>query len=120
VTALARAMDRNKALPGLATVKLPAEIDMTNADRVAAELSAAFAPGLRVVIADLTPTTFCDSAGVRALTRVHNEATESGRRLHLAVVAGGPVSRVLELMDLTSVLHVYPGVEDAAATSAGR
>ena len=113
-------MDPNKALPGLATVTLPAEIDMTNADQVVAELSAAFEPGVRIVVADMTATTFCDSAGVRGLTRVHHKAAGSGGRLHLAVVAGGAVSRVLELMDLTSVLHVYPSVDAAAATNAGR
>jgi len=113
-------MKLNKAQPGLATVTLPAEIDMTNADRVAAELSAAFASGVRVVVADMTATTFCDSAGVRGLTRVHREAAGSGARLHLAVVHAGAVSRVLELMDLTGVLHVYPSVDAAAATNAGR
>ncbi|HEX6930527.1 MAG TPA: STAS domain-containing protein [Streptosporangiaceae bacterium] len=113
-------MERNKALSRSIVVTLPDEIDMTNADQVAATLHDAFAPGVRVVIADLTTTTFCDSAGIRELTLVHSRAAEAGSRLHLAVVPGGPVSRVLELMDLTGVLNVYPSVEAAAATDAGR
>jgi hypothetical protein len=42
-------------------IALPAEIDMANAGRVAAELGSAFAPGVRTVIADMTATRFCDS-----------------------------------------------------------
>jgi anti-anti-sigma factor len=114
-------MKTNKALLRPVIVALPAEIDMTNADGVAAQLSEAFATGTRVVIADLTTTTFCDSAGIRGLTLLHRSAAGNGSRLHLAVAAGGPVSRVLDLMDLTGVLHVFPSVEAAAAAaSVGR
>ncbi len=113
-------MERNQALSRPVIVVLPEEIDMTTADRVAAQLSAAYAPGVRIVIADLTTTTFCDSAGIRCLTLLHRSAAEKGSRLHLDVAAGGPVSRVLDLMDLTGVLHVFSSVEAAAAaTSVG-
>ena len=113
-------MEKNKALSPPVIVVLPEEIDMTNADQVAAQLRAAYAPGVRIVIADLTTTTFCDSAGIRGLTLLHRSAAENGSRLHLAVAAGGPVSRVLDLMDLTGVLHVFSSVEAAAAaTSVG-
>ena len=106
-------------LPG-SVVLLPEEIDMTNADHVVTQLREAFAPGVTVVVADLTTTSFCDSAGIRALTIVHRKAAESGATLNLAVVADGPVSRVLKLMDLASVLNIYPGVEAAtAAASSG-
>lgn len=108
-------MEGNEALSGAVVVLLPAEIDMTNAEHVAAQLREAIAAGAHTVIADLTGTTFCDSAGIRGLTLVHRTAAESGSRLNLAVAADGPVSRVLELMDLTSVLHVYPSVRAAAA-----
>ena len=100
-------------------VLLPEEIDMTNAEDSAAQLRDAFVPGVTVVIADLTKTRFCDSAGVRGLTLVHRRATDSGGRLILAVDADGAVSRVLQLMDLTSVLNVYPSVEAATAAASG-
>ncbi len=115
-----KAMVRNNALSRPVVVVLPAEIDMTNAEHVAAQLREAFVPGARVVVvADLTMTSFCDSAGIRALTLVHQRAAESGSRLNLAVAADGPVRRVLELMDLTAVLHVYPSVEASAAAASG-
>jgi anti-anti-sigma factor len=110
-------MEGNGKPPVSVVVVLPEEIDMTNADDLAAQLRDAFVHGVKVVIADLTSTRFCDSAGVRGLTLVHQRAAASGRRLNLAVAADGPVSRVLHLMDLTSVLNVYPSVEAAAAAA---
>ena len=112
-----KAMERNKEISRPVVVVLPAEIDMTNAEQVAAQLRGAFVSGVHLVVADLTKTTFCDSAGIRGLTLVHQRATESGTKLNLAIVDGA-VRRVLELMDLTGVLNVYPSVE-AAATSDG-
>ena len=115
----ARAMESDRALSRPVVVELPGEIDMTNAERVAAQLSDSFVPGVRVVVADLTATSFCDSSRNPRLTLLHQKAAESGARLHLAVAAGGPVSRVLDLMDLTGVLNVYPSVEAAAAGADG-
>jgi anti-sigma B factor antagonist len=105
--------------PPVSVVSLPEEIDMTNAEDVTTRLRDAFVPGVKVVIADLTKTRFCDSAGVRGLTLVHQRAAASGSRLNLAVAADGAVSRVLHLMDLTSVLNVYSSVEAATAAARG-
>ncbi|HET9972942.1 MAG TPA: STAS domain-containing protein, partial [Streptosporangiaceae bacterium] len=48
-------------------IVLPREIDITNASDVAELITAACAPGVPVVIADLTGTSFCDSVGLRHL-----------------------------------------------------
>ena len=112
------AMDETRELAGPVVVPLPREIDMTNAESVTAELVAAFAPGVQVV-GDLTSTTFCDSAGIRALALAHQHATQAKVQLRLAVPPDGAVRRVLEIMDLVAVLAIYPSVELAVAGSAG-
>ena len=112
-------MEGNGTLPKSVVVLLPEEIDLTNAEHVAADLRDAFAPGVKLVVADLTKTSFCDSAGIRGLTLVHQRAAASGGRLNLAVGLDGPVRRVLELMDLTGVLNVFPSVEVATAATGG-
>jgi anti-sigma B factor antagonist len=114
----AMAIDRSDLSAKAVIVSLPHEIDMTNAEQVGQQLRAAFAPGVHVVIADLTATSFCDSAGIRALTHVHAEAAGHAVQLRLAITPDGPVRRVLQLMDLVSFLHIYPSTE-AAAGDAG-
>jgi anti-sigma B factor antagonist len=102
-----------------AVVTLPTEIDATNNGHVRELLEGAGAPGI-TVIADLTGTTFCDSAGFRVLTRAHLDATARGVQLRFAVTAGGVVSRMLRLLDLDHLLSVYPSLDAALKAEPGR
>jgi anti-sigma B factor antagonist len=96
-------------------VTLPDEIDMDNADRVGADLQAAFAPGVTTVVADMTATTFCDSRGIRALVLAHKQAAASGAELRLVVPSAG-VLRVLAVLGLDGLLAIYPSLPEALAT----
>jgi anti-sigma B factor antagonist len=93
-------------------VTLPPEIDLGNSGRVADQLRAAFRPGASVVVADLTPTTFCDTSGARILVLASKEAAASGIELRLAVLEGN-VRRMMVLLGLDHVLHIYPSVAEA-------
>jgi anti-sigma B factor antagonist len=95
-------------------VRLPAGIDMLNADAVAAQLSGACAPGV-TVIADLSATTFCDSCGVRALLAAHKDAAGGGARLRAAVPPGSAVRRLLALLTADAILTIFPSVDEALA-----
>lgn len=66
-------------------IKLPGELTASNAEQVKFELTAAFAPGIGTVIADGTPTVFCDSAGVRELVIAHKHATAAGAAFRVVV-----------------------------------
>jgi anti-sigma B factor antagonist len=100
-----------------AIIALPREIDITNADRAGAELRAAFRPGVAVVIADLTRTTFCDSAAARNLLLANDTASESHAELRLAIESAA-VLRTLKILGLDQVLRIYPSLE--AALTSGR
>ena len=52
------AVPEDMPAPAPAVVSLPGEIDVTNAGEVLVLLAAAVAPGVTVVIADLTATAF--------------------------------------------------------------
>ena len=95
-------------------VRLPAEIDVANAESLYDQLCSACAPGFAVV-ADLTSTTFCDSLGVRRMMLAHQYARALGAELRFAVPSGG-VRRVLELLGLDQLLVLYPTVEAALMT----
>ena len=91
-------------------VPLPAEIDIANADRVDAELNAAFGPGVGMVVADMSGTRFCDTSGVHALVMAHKRAQASGTGFRV-VVRPGEVRRILEILGLDRVLAIYPRLD---------
>jgi anti-anti-sigma factor len=101
----------------VATVVVSGELDLATAPR----LSAAVAEhgDAKVLVLDMTATTFIDSTGVRALLQAHGRSAGSGSRL--VVVAGdGAVRRVLELCELDGGLtivsdHPAPAAEPRAA-----
>lgn len=86
---------------------MPDEIDVTNAGEALALITAAFAPGATVVVADLTATRFCDSSGLRHLALACSQAAEAGTDLRLVVPTAGSVRRVLELTGIGRYMSVY-------------
>jgi anti-sigma B factor antagonist len=94
-------------------VVLPVEIDVTNSQRVHDQLVAALAPGVDVVIGDMTSTSFCDSSGVHALVFAHEAAVTRGIKLRLAVSPDGSVRRVLQLIGVGRILSIHSTLADA-------
>jgi anti-sigma B factor antagonist len=99
-----------------AVVSLPEEIDITNADQVREDLLSLLNQGAVLLIADLSKTTFCDSAGVSALARTFRRAEASQSEMRL-VVSTRSVQRVLSLTGVDRLLNIYPSV---SASLAGR
>jgi anti-sigma B factor antagonist len=99
-----------------AVVSLPTEIDITNADQVREDLLSVLNQGAVLLVADLSRTTFCDSAGVSALARSFRraEASQSDMRLVVTTVA---VQRVLSLTGIDRLLDIYPSVAASLAAS---
>lgn len=107
-------MTNDQAVPSTpVVVVLPAEIDVTNADQVYRQLTASLAPDARIVIADMTSTSFCDSAGMHAIMRAHDRAAAQGTALRLAVSPGSSVRRVLQLTGAVRVMPVHSSVQEA-------
>ena len=98
----------------LAVVTLPAELDMATAPAVVEQVAAALAPGVRAVIADMTATTFCDSAGINMLIRAKKRATAHGAELRLLRPCPN-VLRVLQIQGVDAVLPVYHSLDQAQA-----
>ncbi|MGN6680151.1 MAG: STAS domain-containing protein [Streptosporangiaceae bacterium] len=98
-----------------AIVTMPDEIDLGNAEELAADLSAACKPGM-IVVADMTATTFCDTRGTQELLNAHYRFREIGCELRLAVHYEH-VLRMWERMGADKVLAIYRSVD--AATHAG-
>ncbi len=99
-----------------AVVSLPAEIDITNADQVREDLLSVLNQGAVLLIADLSKTTFCDSAGVSALARSFRRAKASQSEMRL-VVSTLAVQRVLALTGIDRLLDIYPSVAASLGAS---
>lgn len=95
-----------------AVVRLPAEIDLTIADALREALLAVLNQGAHGLIADMTATTFCDSAGISALVRAARRAAASGATMRIAVTAP-PVLRVFNLVGIDRLIDVHPNVASA-------
>jgi anti-sigma B factor antagonist len=103
---------------GRAVVRMPAEIDVTNADEIREVLGAAVSRSSSVLIIDLSATTFCDSAGVQAIIDTYNQvdasnrSSESPTQLRLVATA---VRRIITLVGVDQLIPVYSTVEAALA-----
>jgi anti-sigma B factor antagonist len=107
--------DTATATMGLLTVvTFPAEIDMATTGAIGGQLAAALAPGVPAVIADMTATTFCDSAGITILIRAKKQATAHGAELRLLLPCPNVV-RVLQIQGVDAVLPIYHNLEEALA-----
>ena len=102
-----------------AVVRLPAEIDVTIADTVRDELLALLGQGATLLIADLSSTEFCDSAGVSSLVRTYRQASTSGSAVRL-VVGTPAVQRVLSITGVDRLVDVFPSVAASLARTPGQ
>ena len=78
-----------QAASGVPVVTAPEQIDITNAADLRAALLRAAADGHGTFVVDMTPTRFCDSAGLHVLAGAHNRARAKGGQV-LLVIAGAP------------------------------
>jgi anti-sigma B factor antagonist len=103
----------------VAVVTLPAEIDVTNADIVREELLGVLNQGATLLIADLSKTSFCDSAGVSALVRTFRRATAGTGAMRL-VVSTQAVERVLSITGVDRLVETFPSVAASLAGPGGQ
>lgn len=98
-----------------AVVRLCAEVDLTVADELREALLSVLNQGALALVADMSATTFCDSAGITALVRAARRADATGAVMRLAAVAPG-VLRIFNLVGLDRVIGTYPNVAAALAS----
>jgi anti-sigma B factor antagonist len=89
---------------------------VVNAEDLGELLCSAFTPGVSLVIADLTSTVFCDSAGLLRLVMAHNYAGGHDAQGCFAIPHRSTL-RVLKLTGFDQLLSIYPSLR--AAVTAG-
>src|ERR1051326_4701947 len=100
---------------GVPVVGTPAEIDVSNAEQLRMALLGAVDGRPAAVVADMTRTRFCDSAGLMALVRTHRQALAYGCELRLVVPAGGALARVCAITGTDQVVPLFGSLDEALA-----
>jgi hypothetical protein len=94
-------------------VTLPARLDAAAAEQAAGQITAAFTPGVSIVIADLTAAARCDRSAIRNLLKAHRQATARGRQVRFAIRPGGPLHQITGFAGTHPLLAVYPTLQHA-------
>jgi anti-sigma B factor antagonist len=89
-------------------VTVEGEIDSSNAREIAERMRAALSNQGRVLIVDLTPTTYIDSAGINILFKLGAELRERQQELHVVVAAASPIARMLAIVGLEQAVPTHP------------
>ena len=99
-----------------AVVSMPDEVDMANGSAIQEGLLAALAQRPAVLVVDMTQTTFCDSAGVRAIMLTHRQAAAAGCQLRL-VIGSPAVTRVFTIIGAGQLVPIHPDLAAALAAA---
>ncbi|HEU5390515.1 MAG TPA: STAS domain-containing protein [Streptosporangiaceae bacterium] len=94
-------------------VTLPARLDAAAAGQAAGQITAAFTPGVSVVIADLTAAACCDRSAIRNLLKAHRQATARGGQVRFVIRPGGPLHQITGFAGTHPLLAVYPTLQHA-------
>jgi anti-sigma B factor antagonist len=97
-------------------VRLPAQIDLANAEDVGEQLRSAFTRGAAVAIADLTPIVFCDSSGARQLVLSHNCPDFHDAQMRF-VIPDRNMLRALTVTGVDQLLSIYLSLDAAVSGS---
>ena len=97
----------------VAVVAAPAGIDVTTTERLRVALLPAEGHAQTLVVADLTRTLFCDSAGLAVLVKAHRRAVAGGGQLRLVLSADGSVARIIALTGLYRLIPCFRSLGEA-------
>lgn len=100
----------------LAVVTMPDEVDMANGTAIQEDLLGALAQRPSTLVVDMSQTTFCDSAGVRAIMLTHRQAATAGCQLRLVIGSPG-VHRVFSIIGAGELVPVHGDLASALAAA---
>lgn len=95
----------------LVVAELPEEIDLLNVAGIQQQLTALLRERPSAMIADMTQTRYCDSAGVATLVRLSKAA--AAEQITVRVAASAPVLRIMRLLGADRVIETHPSLAAA-------
>jgi anti-anti-sigma factor len=95
--------------------RITGEIDLSNARDVGDTLAGAVPNTALGLVIDLTATEYLDSSGVHLLFELAERLQRRQQRLRVVVPEGGPIRRVLRIVELDAAVPILPTVDEAVA-----
>jgi anti-anti-sigma factor len=94
---------------------LEGEIDSSNAEEIGLALRALVTNRSLVLVIDLSPTRYLDSAGINLLFGLAEELRARQLQLRLVVAPASPIARMVAITSLDHAVPTYGAVPDALA-----
>jgi anti-anti-sigma factor len=113
---IARVVDERHGNVPIVTVE--GEIDTSNATEIADRMRVALSNQGMVLVVDLTPTTYIDSAGINVLFQLGAELRERRQELHVVVASASPIARMLAIVGLDRAVPTH-ATREAALVAVG-
>ena len=109
-------IERKQIPPDIAVLEMSGRIILGNNSRdVELRLSEMIAERVKKIIFDLSGITMLDSTGIGILVVCQGKIAKSGGKLNIAC-ASGLVVDILKVTSVDKILHLFPTVNEAAAS----
>ena len=89
------------------------EVDASNVAEIGVALRGLVSNHSSVLIVDLTPTSYLDSAGINLMFSLGDELRSRQLTLRLVIAPSSPIARMLAITGLDRVYPTYPTVAEA-------
>jgi anti-anti-sigma factor len=100
---------------GVAIARVNGEIDASNTRWLEARLRALLTNQSTALIIDLSDVTYLDSAGIATMFRLGSELRLHQQQLHLVVVDGSPIARMVGLTGLDRTVPTHATLDGTLA-----
>lgn len=97
--------------------RLSGEVDMTNAEYVRDELTAAVPNDVHALVIDLSGAHYLDSAAIELLFELSRRLGRRRQELRLVVPGGSSLTRLLTLTDVGSVAPIHQSLAAALGSA---
>ena len=108
---LARVVEQYAGEVAIAAVE--GEVDASNATEVRDRVSALLTNRSRVLVVDLTRTSYLDSAGINLLFGLAAALAVRQQELHVVVPPSSPIARMIAITGLDATVPTHAQLQDA-------
>jgi len=108
---------REERHEGTVVAVIDGEVDMASVGEVAVKLRRLVENRLHRVVIDLTGVSYLDSAGINLLFSVGGDVRARQQELHLVVLPGSPIERMLKIVGADRAFPVHASLGEALAAA---